>query len=336
MYPTLSIGAFSLASGQVLPQVDVAYVSFGQLNARGDNAILVTHGYTSGPSMLTPGHLVAEGSWASMVGPGQVFDTDKYFIVCSNMLGSSFGTTGPASINPATGKPWGLDFPAISIEDIVGVQHRLLTQLGVTHLRAVVGPSYGGWQALQWALSYPDMVDAVGSLCSGLRRPADLSSQGTRDKLAQSPQWHGGRYYEHGGMYETLFEMRRQTLRNYGLERLYADRLPDPQERQAAMDAPCHDWASKFDPCSLVVLGAAAERIDIRHRVGEIRARTLFMICTTDAVFPPNEDVTRLVKSIPAPTRYVEIDSPYGHMASGVEWKRLQPDLRWMLGDEAA
>ena len=112
--------------------------------------------------------------------------------------------------------------------------------------------------------------------------------------------------------------------------------LPDPQERQAAMDAPCHDWASKFDPCSLVVLGAAAERIDIRHRVGEIRARTLFMICTTDAVFPPNEDVTRLVKSIPAPTRYVEIDSPYGHMASGVEWKRLQPDLRWMLGDEAA
>lgn len=336
MYPTRSIGAFTLASGVTLPEVQVAYVSYGTLNARGDNAILVTHGYTSGPSMLTPGHLVAEGSWASMVGPGQVFDTDKYFIVCSNMLGSAFGTTGPGSINPASGRAWGLDFPAITLPDIVGVQQRLLRQMGVNHLRAVVGPSYGGWQALQWALSYPDMVDAIGALCSGLRHPAGLSSKGTLAKLAQSPEWHGGRYHEHGGMYQTLLAMRRQTLQGYGLERLYEDRLPDPEARRAAMDAPCHDWASKFDPISLVTLGAAAESFDVRERLSEIRARTLFLVCTTDAVFPPDAQVTELLQSIRPPLRYVELDSPYGHMASGVEWKRLQPDLCWLLQDTVA
>lgn len=333
MYPTESIGAYTLASGQVLPDVQVAYVSYGTLNARGDNAILITHGYTSGPSMLTPGHSVAEGSWAPMVGPGQVLDTDRYFIVCSNMLGSAFGTTGPRSINPATGRAWGLDFPAITLEDIVGVQHRLLRKLGVNHLRAVIGPSYGGWQALQWALSHPGMVDAIGSLCSGLRHPAGLSAQGTHDKLAQSPEWHGGRYYEHGGMYGTLLAMRRQTLQSYGLERLYADRLPDPEQRRAAMDAPCHDWATKFDPISLITLAAAAESFDVRHRLSEIRARTLFMVCTSDAIFPPDAQVRELLQQLKPPLRYVELDSPYGHMASGVECKNLEPDLRWLLGD---
>ncbi len=336
MHTTQSIGAYTLECGQVLPDVQVAYVSYGTLNERGDNAILVTHGYTSGPSMLTPGHQVAEGSWASMVGPGQVFDTDRYFILCSNMLGSAFGTTGPGSINPATGTPWGLDFPAITLPDIVGVQHRLLRQLGVTRLRAVVGPSYGGWQALQWALSHPDMVDAIGSLCSGLRSPAGMSAKGTHDKLAQSPEWHAGRYHARGGMYQTLLAMRRQTLQNYGLEKLYEDRLPDPAQRRAAMEAPCHDWASKFDPISLITLAAAAESFDVRDRLSEIRARTLFMVCTTDALFPPDPQVRELLRQVQSPLCYVELDSPYGHMASGVECHRLQPQLRWLLGDEPA
>lgn len=221
MHRTSSIGAFALASGQVLSNVDVGYVTHGTLAADGSNAVLVTHGYTSGPSMLSQGHLTAEGSWAPLLGPGRPLDTDRFFIVCSNMLGSSFGTTGPASTNPVTGRRWGTDFPAITLADIVGVQHRLLAQLGVRHLKAVVGPSYGGWQALQWALDHPDIVDAIGVLMSGLTHPPGLSAASARTRFAESPQWHHGRYHEHGGMYDTLLQMRMQTLRSYGLERLY-------------------------------------------------------------------------------------------------------------------
>lgn len=328
---TVSIGPYTLASGVVLPDVQVAYVSHGRLNPDGRNAVLVTHGYTSGPSMLSVNHHTAEGSWAPLLGPGRPLDTDRYFTVCSNMLGSAFGTTGPNSTNPATGRVWGPDFPAITLADIVGVQHRLLQRLGVTHLKAVVGPSYGGWQALQWAFQHPAMVDAVGAIVSGLTHPAGLSAQGQLERLSSSPEWQGGRYHEHGGMPETLFALRQQTMRNYGLERLYQERVPDPAERQALLDQQCRHWAGRFDPYSLVVLAAAAEKFDVRQRMADLRARFLFVVCTTDAVFPPNPAIEALVRSVPAQTRYVELDSPYGHMASGVEWRRLEADLRWLL-----
>jgi homoserine O-acetyltransferase len=328
---TLNIGSCKLESGTVLPDVEVAYIAHGTLAADGANAVLVTHGFTSGPSMLSQAHLTAEGSWAPLIGPGRPLDTDRFFIVCANMLGSSFGSTGPASIAPATGRPWGPDFPSITLGDIVGVQHRLLTHLGVTHLEAVLGPSYGGWQSLQWALDHPGMVDAIGVLMSGLTHPPGLSAASVREKFSASPQWHDGRYHEHGGMYQTLLEMRLQTLRSYGLERLYEERIPDARERQAALERPCREWAARFDPHSMIALAGAAERFDVRHRMDEIRARLLFVVCTTDAIFPPDPQVRPLLQRTRGARRYLELDSPYGHMASGVEWRRLEPELRWLL-----
>jgi homoserine O-acetyltransferase len=333
MTHTLSLGPLRLASGAELPGVDVAYALHGTLNADGNNAILVTHGYTSGPSMLSPGHHVAESSWAPLLGPGRPLDTDRYCIVCSNMLGSSFGTTGPGSTNPATGAPYGPDFPAIAMADIVEVQHRLLQRLGVRHLRAVVGPSYGGWQALQWALDHPAMVDAIGVIVSGLRHPEGLGAASTRERLATMPGWQGGWHYGHAGVREAMQAQRLQTLQSYGLERLFADRIADPEERRAAMEKPCREWAERFDPNSLVALAGAAEHFDVRGRVAEVRARTLFVVCTTDKVFPPDAETPRLLQQLPAPVRYLELDSPYGHVASGVEWRRLEGELRWMLED---
>ena len=335
MTQALSLGPLRLASGEELPGVDVAYVTHGTLNADGRNAILVTHGYTSGPSMLSPGHHVAESSWAPLLGPGRPLDTDRYFIVCSNMLGSSFGTTGPRSTNPATAKPYGPDFPAITLPDIVEVQHRLLQRLGVRHLQAVVGPSYGGWQALQWALDHPGMVNAIGVIVSGLRHPEGLGAQATRERLATMPGWNGGWLYdaqgEPAGMREAMVAQRLQTLQNYGLEQLFVDRIADPVERLAAMEKPCREWAARFDPNSLVALAGAAEHFDVRKRVDAIRARTLFVVCNTDKVFPPDTQTPRLLERVQAPVRYLELDSPYGHMASGVEWRRLEGELRWML-----
>jgi homoserine O-acetyltransferase len=328
---TLKLGPHRLSSGAELPELEVAYVAHGRLDAQGGNAILVTHGYTSGPSMLSAGHHVAESSWAPLLGPGRPLDTSRFYIVCANMLGSSFGTTGPASIDPISGQPYGPDFPAITLEDIVAVQHRLLRQLGVRRLKAVVGPSYGGWQALQWALDHPDMVEAIGVMVSGLKPPPGLSAQSTRERLAQEPGWRLGRHYGGPGMREALFRMRRQTLHSYGLQRLYADRHGSEQAAEQALDTPCREWAERFDPNSLVTLAGAAEHFDVRSRVAEIRARTLFMVCTTDRLFPPDPDTRERLRQLPAELRYVELDSPYGHVASGVEWRRLEADLHWML-----
>lgn len=326
-----SIGSYTLQSGRVLPEVEVAYVTHGTLDADGRNAILVTHGFTSGPSMLASDHPTAEGSWAPLLGPGQPLDTDRYFIVCSNMLGSAFGTTGPRSIDPATGRPYGPGFPSITVSDIVGVQHRLLQDLGVKHLHAVLGPSYGGFQSLQWALDHADMVDGIGVLMSGLRSPAGLGAESSRAKFADSPEWHGGWYYEHGGMYGTLMAMRRQTLASYGLERLYAERYANPADRAAAMERACDSWASQFDPNSMVVLAGAAEHFDLRDRVAQLHQRLLFVVCTTDVIFPPDAETRRLLQQVPGPKRYLELESPYGHMASGIEWRRLVPELQWLL-----
>lgn len=327
---TLKVGSITLASGVVLPDVQVAYVAHGTLAADGRNGVLVTHGYTSGPSMLSLGHHTAEGSWAPLLGPGRPLDTERFFIVCSNMLGSSFGTTGPPSINPATGAPWGPDFPRFTLADIVQVQHRLLQALGVRHLRAVTGPSYGGFQALQWALDHPEMVDAAGAIVSGFLAPG-LTGDSVRARYADHPDWHGGWHYEHPGLRERLFEHRRQTLRGYGLERLYEARYADPAERARRFDEGCRFWAERFDPNSLVALADAAASFDVRERLPQIRARTLLVVCSTDAIFPPHPATLALLQQVSAPTRYLELQSPYGHMAPGVEWQQLEPELRWLL-----
>lgn len=330
-----SIGPLVLASGFELPDVTVAYSTFGNLSASGDNAVLITHGYTSSHLMLTNVHHTAEGSWASLVGPGRTLDTDKYFVVCSNMLGSSFGTTGPNSINPSTGEPWGLDFPDITLGDIVEVQHRLLRKLGVRHLRMVAGPSYGGWQSLQWGISHPDLVDAIGSFVSGLKAPDDSNPEARLAELSASPEWNGGKYHSSGGMKQTLFEVRYKTLVNYGLERVYEDRIPDPAERMALLEKQARQWAEGYDPMSFVVLGRAAQKFDIRTQLAKIRAKVVFMVCTTDKIFPPNPDTVERLKSLAGPYRYVELDSPYGHMASGIESRKLESSLTWLLEETA-
>lgn len=328
---TQAIGDLLLASGQTLPDVQIAYVSHGTLAPDGRNTLLVTHGYTSGPSMLSTGHHTAEGSWAPLLGPGRPLDTGRFFIVCSNMLGSSFGSTGPSSVNAATGRPWGPDFPRITLADIVAAQHALLQRLGVTHLRAVLGPSYGGFQALQWALDHPAMVDACGAVVSGLHTPGGLDATSARAKYADHPDWHGGWHYGHAGIRERLFEQRMQTLRHYGLDSVLAGRIADPAERQAALARGARDWAERFDPNSLVVLADAASGFDTRARLHELRARLLLVQCTTDAIFPPDDDARARLAALPQATRFVALDSPYGHMAPGVEWRRLEEHLRWLI-----
>jgi homoserine O-acetyltransferase/O-succinyltransferase len=328
----LDIGALRLRSGIELPRVQVAYSCRGALAPAGDNAVLVTHGFTSAHTMIEAGHVVAEGSWSDLVGPGRPLDTDRFCVVSSNMLGSAFGTTGPRSVDPSTGRPYGPDFPDITLADIVEVQHRLLRALGVTRLRAVIGPSFGGFQALQWALDHPDRVDAIGVVSSDFHAPPGQGRAQQVARLAASAQWHGGWYHDQGGMVQTLEALRRQTLQAYGLERLYEARGLTPAESRARIAAACRQWAEQFDANSLPVLAGAAEHFDVRARVHEIRARVLLLQATTDAIFPANESSRQCLARIPAATRYVALDSPYGHMAASVESARWAHEIAWLLG----
>jgi homoserine O-acetyltransferase len=329
-----TIADFHLRSGVVLPRATIAYITQGTLAPDGRNAVLLTHGYTSSHRFALGGPAASEGSWGVLVGPGKPIDTDRCFVVAANMLGSSYGSTGPASIDPATGAPYGPDFPDITLSDIVAQQHDLLRHLGVTHLQAVVGPSFGGFQAFQWAVDYPDEMDAVAAVVTAPYASADL---GSVDRLtaqfAEDPAWNGGHHYGRGGMVGTMTRLRLNTLKGYGLEADLAPRFPDPAARAAEMERIAAEWARGFDPNSLIALRKASLRYDVRPALDRIRARMLFVLSRTDALFPPSLAAPTMDALHKAGVRaeYAEIDSDRGHLASGLDAAKWADTLRRFL-----
>lgn len=321
---------FRLTSGTIMPEVTLSYVTRGRLAADGRNAILVTHGYTSGPAMIEPGAGSSEGAWSTLVGPGAPIDTDRYFVVCSNMLGSSYGSTNAASIDPVTGKPYGSRFPKITVADIVTAQKRLLDHLGVTHLRAVVGPSYGGFQAFQWAVTFPDFMDGVAPVVTSPLPPASDRVDGLLKWFAPDPNWNNGDYYETGGVKDTLTALRVDTLTRYGLADSLAERFPDPASRVAEVRRIAAAWAEVFDANSLFILGDAMATYDITRHYDRIKVPVLYVLSRTDALFPPSlaPGVMAGLHAAGVDAEYVEIDSDHGHLASGADAAKWAPDLR--------
>ena len=319
-----------LTGGGTLPEVTLAYVARGRLAPDGRNAILVTHGYTSGPRMIEPGVASSEGAWSTLVGPGAPIDTDKYFVVCSNMLGSSFGSTNAASIDPRTGQRYGSTFPRISVADIVTAQKRLLDHLGVTHLRAVVGPSYGGFQAFQWAVTFPDFMDGAVPVVTSPLPPESDREATLRQRFEQDPNWNGGDYYDKDGVQETLTALRAETLTRYGLTESLAAEFPDPAARDAALRRIASDWAKMFDANSLFILGAAMATYDVAKDFGRIRVPVLYVLSRTDALFPPTlaPGVMAGLRDAGVDADYFEIDSDHGHLASGADAAKWAPALR--------
>jgi homoserine O-acetyltransferase len=327
-----------LASGERLPEVTIAYRTLGRLNAAADNAVLVLHGYTTGPSMLDAGANVAEGSWSELVGSGKAIDTDRYFVVCPNMLGSAYGSTGPGSVDPATGQRYGASFPRITVEDIVSTQAKLVEALGIRRLAAVVGPSFGGYQALQWAVMYPFFVERVVAAVSAPYNPASaVHSAGLLAQLEAQPEWNHG-HPAPGAMVDFLTRLRVDTLTRYGVDAELRGRVPDAQARASEIQRLAREWAQGFDAGSLLSLARAAEQFDLRGRLGDIRAPVLLVLSRTDPVFSPElaRELAPLFRAAGLRWSYLELDSELGHFASGADAGLWAGELRRFLATDAA
>jgi homoserine O-acetyltransferase/O-succinyltransferase len=336
---------FRLESGVVLPTLTIAYETYGRLAPGGRNAVLATHGYTSSH------HAVGRyrtgkaarglkddevGTWDKLIGPGKAIDTDKLFVVSSNALGSSYGSTGPATLNTATGRPYGPDFPRITVGDIVRAQKALLDHLGVEHLVAVAGPSYGGYQAFQWAVTFPDFMHGI---VPAVTAPKNIGSphatQLLIDRLAKDQNWNGGWYYDRGGVMPTLVQMRVDTLKNYSIDAQLVGRHPEPAAREAAILDLARPWAAAFDANSLIVLRRALETYDTTRGFDRIEAKVLYVLSRTDKLFAPTlaPGVIDALKAAGVDARYVELDSEFGHLASAADAEKWSPALAAFMAD---
>jgi homoserine O-acetyltransferase/O-succinyltransferase len=334
------LGDVRLESGATLPTVELAYETYGALRADGRNAVLLCHGFSSShhaagryaPGKAAPRYdETTPGWWDGLVGPGRPIDTDRLFVVASNMLGSSYGSTGPKSIDPRTGKPYGPDFPMVTLRDMISVQKRLVDSLGIKHLVMVGGPSFGGYQSFQWAVTHPDFMDGVVVAVSA---PKGRGDQSTVDELIASlskdSNWNGGRYYENGGIGKTMVEMRIATLNGYGVQEILAATIPDQALRDKAVRELAEGWAKVFDGNSLVALRRAAVDFGVEKELGKIKAKLLYVLSTTDTLFPAAKGpaVMEKLKAAGVDATFFELKSNKGHLASGADAELWEPVLQ--------
>ncbi len=333
---TFTTTDFRLRSGVVMSEVTIAYRTLGELAPNRDNVVLVTHGNTSGPQMIDPGGMTGEGSWNELVGPGKAVDTNRYFAICPNMLGSSYGSTNAASIDPATGKRYGARFPDITVGDIAATQRALLDDLGIESLVAIVGPSYGGFQAFQWAVDYPGAMKGIAAVVTTPALTPERSEGNVARLLAtlsEDPNWNGGDYYDSGGVLESMIQIRIPTLKTYGIEARLRDTLSEPDEIEAAIRGEAARWAEGFDANSLIILAKALRGFDVTGQFGKIKAKVLYVLSRTDQLFPPDlaPGVMAGLKAAGVDADYFLLDSEYGHSASGRDAHKWAPRLRQFM-----
>jgi homoserine O-acetyltransferase/O-succinyltransferase len=331
---------FRLENGQSLPVLELAYETYGALNEAKNNAVLAVHGYTSSHHAAgknakgRQGRGVAEGSlgwFDGLIGPGKAVDTDRYFVVSVNALGSAHGSSGPNCNDPSTNKPYGPNFPEITMRDIVASQKLLVDSLGLKGLVAVIGPSMGGFQSFQWAASYPGLMKAIVPSVTAPRSPAGLDRlEALQKRLASDPNWNGGWYYENGGIAKTLEEIRYETLMNYGQNEILAETMPDPKARETAIRANARAWAKIYDGHSMVTLRKAIGSFDVTRQYDRLKqAKILYVNSKTDKLF----DIAHCPAYVSDMRRagvditYVELPSKKGHMASHADAALWAPIL---------
>ncbi|HET7480701.1 MAG TPA: homoserine O-acetyltransferase [Rubrobacteraceae bacterium] len=346
------IGSFEPELGGTLQDVTLAYETWGELNASADNAVLIVHALT-GDSHAAGGpspEYRRGGWWEPMVGPGRAIDTDTQFVVCSNVLGGCSGSTGPASLDPASGRPYGMRFPVITIRDMVRAQKRLLDDLGVKRLALVIGGSIGGQQALEWAVEFPDSVEkAVPIAATGALGPQGLGmSEIGRRAIMADPDWQHGDYYGTGRSPDDGLAIARMAgmmtyqsasgqWERFGRRPASRPALFEEHGGRFEIESYLHyqgkDLVGRFDANSYLYLLRAMDIYDValgyesdEEAYSRVEAEVLFVGVTSDWLFPAAEvrQSAERARNAGAKADYAEIDTLSGHDAFLKDWTELR------------
>lgn len=352
-----------LDCGVQLTDYQVAFETYGKLNENRSNAILICHALTGDHFVATRHPLTEkEGWWDRVVGPGKILDTDRYYIICSNILGGCMGTTGPKDINPETGKPWGLSFPVITIRDMVRAQGQLLDYLGVDQLFLVIGGSMGGMQVLQWTATYPERVFAAVPLATTARHSSQNIAfhEVGRRAIMGDPDWCVGDYQNEGksphrGLAVARMAAHITYLSEQALHRKFGRRLQDKKEVGYSFDADFQvesylrhqgsTFVDRFDANSYLYITRAMDYFDLAAdhdgqlaRAFEgIKTRFCLFSFSSDWLYPTREsrEIVRALNAVAADVSYAEIISDKGHDAFLLEEPEFEKLLKGFIDGAA-
>src|SRR5437868_2049410 len=340
--------SIALDNGSTLAPVDVAYETYGALNASKSNAILVLHAFSGDAHAagISP-ESGKPGWWDNMIGPGKAFDTNHYFVICSNVLGGCRGTTGPASVDPATGCPYAMTFPVITIGDMVRLQKMLIDWFGIPRLLSVTGGSMGGMQALEWAVAHPDRVVTAIPIASTARHSAQqiAFNEVGRQAIMADPDWSDGNYYSGrpparglsvARMIGHITYMSDESMRQKFGRRL---RAPDQFEVQSYLQYRGSKFVDRFDANSYIYITRAMDTFDLTQR-GALsalfdRGSTRFLVIsfTSDWLYPSYQslEIVSALRSRNCDVAYCNLESRYGHDAFLVEVEEQTALVRGFL-----
>jgi homoserine O-acetyltransferase len=344
--PVLQFGPdqpLRLDAGVDLAPFQIAYQTYGQLNEAKSNAILVCHALT-GDQHAANIHPVTgkDGWWDVLIGPGKIVDTNRFFVICSNVIGGCLGSSGPASLNPRTGKPYGLEFPVITIGDMVRATMRVVDHFGIDQLFCAIGGSMGGMQVLEWASSYPERVFSAVPIATGPRHSSQNIAfhEVGRQAVMADPDWCGGKYIEEGkrpakGLAVARMAAHITYLSESALHRKFGRNLQDREQLTFGFDADFQiesylrhqgmTFVDRFDPNSYLYMTRAMDYFDLAAdhdgRLADAFAGTSTRFClvsfTSDWLFPTSESrsVVHALNAAGASVSFVEIDTDRGHDA---------------------
>jgi len=372
-----------LDCGRRLAPVRVAYETYGTLSPARDNAILVCHAlsgdaHAAGIARTAPRESTRDGFgaderdnavpkglgwWDGMIGPGKAFDTNRFFVVSTNLLGGCSGTTGPSSIDPASGRPYGSDFPVITVADMVRTERAVLDELGIERLAAVAGGSLGGMQAFEWAILYPDRVDAIVAIASthAIRPQGVAWNAIARNAIMADPAWQGGHYYGTGRKPDAGMSVARMVghvtyLSAQSIGDKFGRRLQFADDIRFTVTEPEFQvenylrhqgdaFVKRFDANTYLYTSRALTYFDLARQYGlgsladalrGVRARTLLIAFSSDWLYPPSgsEEIAAALRSLGKDVELHVIDAPYGHDCFLLEEARQTPMIQNFLAGQ--
>jgi homoserine O-acetyltransferase/O-succinyltransferase len=352
-----------LDSGASIAPFQIAYHTYGTLDAAKANAVLVCHALTGDQHVANSNPVTGKpGWWESLIGPGRIIDTNRFFVICSNVLGGCLGTTGPASTNPATESPYALDLPLVTIRDMVRAQARLIDSLGIADLFCVLGGSMGGMQVLEWGASYPDRVFAAMPIATGAKHSAQNIAfhEVGRQAIMADPDWRNGRYREQGVRPEKGLAVARMAahityLSEPALQRKFGRKLQDRSAPTFSFDADFQvesylrhqgsSFVERFDANSYLYLTRAMDYFDLAEDHGGVLAnafkgtttRFCVMSFTSDWLFPTadSRQIVHALNAAGAQVSFVEIDSDKGHDAFLLDEPEFEATARGFIAAAA-